>query len=92
MDKEVRKIYYYMYFVVNFSNINFRCGPLVHMWAMRFEGKHQYFKHMAKVIGNFKNIPKTLAKRHAQYMTYQLINPSKYLTDKIKCGRGEFRV
>ena len=40
---------------------------------MRFEAKHSYFKHIARVIGNFKNIPKTMALRHQHFMCYQLI-------------------
>ena len=34
--------------------------------------KHSYFKHIARVIGNFKNIPKIMALRH-QHLCYQLI-------------------
>lgn len=39
-------------------------GPLRNLWCMRFEGKHQYFKKMAVVSNNHKNIALTLAKRH----------------------------
>ena len=31
---------------------------------MRFEGKHSYFKNMARVIKNFKNLPLSLGQRH----------------------------
>ena len=33
-------------------------------WAMRFEAKHQYFKHIPCVSKIFKNLPKTLSERH----------------------------
>ena len=46
---------------------------------MRYEAKHRYFKQIAKVIGNFKNIAKTVAHRHQRYMCYVLSNPSSYL-------------
>lgn len=39
-------------------------GPLIRSWCMRFEGKHSYFKNMARTIKNFKNLPLSLAKRH----------------------------
>ena len=40
-------------------------------------------------MGNFKNIPKTLAKRHQRYMCYQMLNPDEYLCDKVTHGRGK---
>ena len=49
-----------------------RCGPLSCMWCMRYEAKHSYFKHLAHVLGNFKNIPKTLAEHHQMYMCYHM--------------------
>lgn len=39
-------------------------GPPVRVWAMRFEAKHQYFKHIPWITKNFKNLPKTLSERH----------------------------
>ncbi|XP_065204550.1 uncharacterized protein LOC135834551 [Planococcus citri] len=35
-------------------------GPMVHLWCMRFEGKHGSLKKRAQVVNNFKNSPKTL--------------------------------
>ena len=65
-----------------------RCGPLKHMWCMRFEAKHSYFKHLARVVGNFKNIAKTLAHRHQHYMCYQLMNDT-YLQHDTKFTGGK---
>ena len=58
---------------INCQYSTFRCGPLSRVWCMRFEAKHSYFKHIARVIGNFKNIPKTMALWHQHFMCYQLI-------------------
>ena len=41
-------------------------GPLIRCWCMRFEGKHAYFKDLAKKIRNFKNLPFSLATRNQQ--------------------------
>lgn len=41
---------------------------------MRFEAKHSYFKHLAQSIGNFINIPYTLAMRHQQFQCYLNVN------------------
>ena len=57
----------------NFVN---RYGPLVHLWCMRFEGKHKQFKQVAKT-NTFKNITKTLAKHHQRLLAYDLhCNPT----------------
>lgn len=42
-------------------------GPLVHLWSMRYEAKHAFFKSTLK-LHNFKHITKSLTERH-QYMT-----------------------
>ncbi|KAL2078046.1 hypothetical protein ACEWY4_025731 [Coilia grayii] len=50
-----------------------RCfGPLVHLWTMRFEGKHRVFKKIIHESNNFKNVLKTCAERHQLMMTYYL--------------------
>ncbi len=44
-----------------------KVGPLIHMWCMRYEGKHNFFK---KSVKNFKNITKTLAKKHQHQLAF----------------------
>lgn len=39
-------------------------GPLVYLWSMRYEGKHNLFKQISQSLKNFINITKTLAFRH----------------------------
>lgn len=54
-----------------------RCfGPLVHLWTIRFEGKHCFFKHVVQDTKNFKNVLKTLATRHQHMVAYYLSAPS----------------
>jgi hypothetical protein len=48
-------------------------GPLRNFWCMRFEGKHQYFKQVASNTNCFKNIGKTLAKRHQLRQAWEWI-------------------
>ena len=40
-------------------------GPVLHVWCMRYEAKHNYFKRQLK---SFKNITKMLAKKHQLFM------------------------
>lgn len=48
-------------------------GPLVHLWSMRFEAKHAFFKSTLK-LHNFKHITKSLTARHQQMTLYNYQN------------------
>lgn len=48
-----------------------KIGPLIHMWCMRFEGKHHFFK---KSVKNFTNITKTLVKKHQNQLAFHFEN------------------
>lgn len=52
------------HFVVYWKRIFKRMGPLYSLWCMRLEGKHNYFKNVAKKYNNFKDIARTLADQH----------------------------
>lgn len=52
------------------SLYNHRYGPLVHHWTMRYEAKHVYFKGFAQSMGNFINLPYSLAMRHQHLQCY----------------------
>lgn len=53
-----------MHFLVHYPSLMLKYGPLIHLSCIRFEGKHQYFKKVSTVVCNFKNITKSLARRH----------------------------
>ena len=55
---------------------------------MRFEAKHHYFNYLAKLLGNFKNIPKLLRTVARGICSYILANPSAYLVDTVDSGPG----
>ena len=62
----------------------FRLGPMTTSWCMRFEAKHRYFKTLAAGLGNFKNLPFTLAQRHQNKQCYAMYDMCK----PTECGRG----
>lgn len=66
-------------FILSLLLLFYRCGPLSNMWCMRYEAKHSYFKQLARVLGNFKNIAKNLAEHHQLYMCYNVANATTYL-------------
>lgn len=70
-------------------NLHFsRCGPLIHYWCMRYEAKHSFFKKLSAIIGNYINLPYTLAKRHQHLQCYRMTTPSNFLKKTIKFGKG----
>ena len=57
---------------------------------MRFEAKHSYFKHLAQSIGNFINLPHTLAMKHQQFQCYLNVNTTDIpgWNNNIEVGKG----
>lgn len=53
-----------MHYLMHYPRLLSAYGPLIHVSCLRFEAKHQYFKTIARASRNFKNIAKTLARRH----------------------------
>ena len=69
---------------------NYRYGPLVRHWTMRYEAKYSYFKKLCQSIGNFINLPHTLAMRHEYFQCY-LCTSTDDLID-IEVGSGNSHV
>ena len=70
-------------------------GPLIRTWCMRFEGKHSYFKNMARTIKNFKNLPLSLAQRYQSMEGAAFVQIDQesaalcpILSDDIVLGKG----
>ena len=57
---------------------------------MRYEAKHSYFKQLSQSLGNFINLPYTLASRHQQYHCYLHTNTQEFpgWVDEIEIGPG----
>ncbi|XP_040924480.2 uncharacterized protein LOC114846307 isoform X1 [Betta splendens] len=53
------------HFMLHYPRCIRNIGPIVHTWCMRYEAKHKFFKTQLK---SYKNITKTLAKKHQRYM------------------------
>ena len=57
---------------------------------MRYEAKHSYFKKLAQSIGNFINLPYTLAMRHQQLQCYLNVNTNDMpgWNNNVEVGKG----
>lgn len=53
------------HFLIHYPRCIQKIGPVLHSWCMRYEGKHNFFK---KQLKSFKNVTKTLAKKHQNHM------------------------
>lgn len=84
-DKKLRPKHHY---VEHYPGPIKMFGPLSHVWTMRFEGKHKFFKKAVRHTNNFKNIALSLAVRHQKMISFHLaatsfFKPSIKLT-KVK--------
>ncbi|XP_039860163.1 uncharacterized protein LOC120716658 [Simochromis diagramma] len=55
------------HFMVHYPRCIRKIGPLIHIWTMRFEAKHKFFKDCVK---NFKNLTVSLARKHQFALAY----------------------
>jgi len=75
-----------LHYMVHYPNLIRKFGPLRAMWCLRFEGKHQYFKKLAGVVCNFKNICLTLGHRHQMRQCWQLSSTYTLETQQEQVG------
>ena len=61
---------------------------MVRHWTMRFQAKHSYFKQLAHSLGNFINLPFSLASRHQQYQCYLNAVDLPDSVDSLEVGPG----
>lgn len=58
-------------------------GPLCHVWTMRFEGKHKFFKEAIHRSKNVKNVTMSLATKHQNTVSLHL-DSSSYFRPSIE--------
>ena len=69
------------HFLSHYSRLYKFHGPLIHLWAMRMESKHQIIKNCIRTTKNFINPTKTCAVRHQRAQVtygYNGLFPRKY--------------
>lgn len=52
------------HYILHYPYLIKQFGPLRHLWTLRFEGKHSYFKNVIRHSPNFKNVLLSLSKKH----------------------------
>lgn len=51
-------------FILHYPELTLYFGPLKHLWTLRCESKHSYFKRLIEAYRNYKNITQMLAEKH----------------------------
>lgn len=76
--------------MIYYSQQLFSCrfGPLIRHWTMRYEAKHAYFKSLSQSMGNFINVPYSLALRHQLHQCY-LKSSELEVDNNITIGPGD---
>ena len=80
----VFKLYSQNAFLIHYPEQLMQVDSMVHTWTMRQEAKVNFFKQ-ASQIGNFKNIPLTLANCHQGWMCYEMAS-RQLLSNPLECG------
>jgi len=44
------------HYLLHYASLTAKFGPLMHLWTMRFESKHSYFKRCIRYSRNFVNV------------------------------------
>lgn len=64
-------------------------GPLIHIWAMRFEAKYLPLKQSALMSNNRINLPLTIATKHQLYMSTLFLD-NKIFEVPITCKKLQY--
>lgn len=71
------------HFLLHYPRIIRNIGPVLHMWCMRYEAKHNFFKKQCK---NFKNITLCLARKHQNSLA---MNFDVFINERLILGPGK---
>lgn len=81
------RLKYKQHRMVHYPSVILKNGPLSDMWVMRYEARHGYFKRLAHVVCNFRNVCKTLATRNQMRQAIVWSQPS-HMSASVEVGTG----
>ena len=68
--------------MIHYPSQMLRLGPLIHTWNMRQESKLSFIKRVSR-RGNYKNVCKTVARKHQFWLCYQIQSTSGLMSPKL---------
>lgn len=74
--------------MIHYPRLTERMGPMSRFWCMRFERKHQRYKRLMHISGNFKNVPKSVATRHQLHVASRMLL-TPHSVSIVETGNGD---
>lgn len=71
------------HYLLHYPYLTLNFGPLRHLWTLRFEAKHSYFKNCVRHSQNFKNILFSLTNKHQQLQCLHELEENVYNDNPI---------
>lgn len=75
-----------LHYMVHYPSQIERLGPLIHSWNMRQEAKLSFVKRVSR-RSNYKNVAKTVAKKHQFWLCHQIQADSHLLTPRFESSK-----
>lgn len=66
------------HYILHYPYLIKQFGPLRHLWSLRFESKHGYFKKIIGHCRNFKNVLSLLTNKHQLLQTLEILQNESY--------------
>ncbi|XP_070529822.1 uncharacterized protein [Cardiocondyla obscurior] len=71
------------HYLSHYSKLTLEFGPLMKIWTMRFESKHQFFKRTIRNFHNFINVVKCLSEKHELLQSLIRVGTDKRLETQV---------
>ncbi len=72
-----------IHFVTHYPRLLQAYGPLRHLWAMRFEATHQYFKGLIRQTKNHVNVTGSMSHRFQRRKCYEIVSNVYMLSSTV---------
>ena len=76
------------HFMLHYPSAMQFIGPLINLWVMRFEAKHNFARRLSHIVCNFRNIAKTLAYRNQMQLCYGVLSKQTLAERDLEVGPG----
>lgn len=80
------------HFVKHYPQLIQAFGPLVHLWTMRFKAKHHFCQKLVRQTCCFRNIVKSMAKKHQHMIAYHLHSKPKPAISVSRITKAPFEL
>lgn len=76
------------HYMLHYASQMEKFGPLIHSWTMRQESKLSFVKRVSR-SSNYKNVAKTVARRHQFWLCHQIQSNPHMLTPRLEVSQKQ---